>query len=882
MQTLSHTRDRAVFDRMAATHDSTLPDWGPYSKIMAGIAHIADRAHGASFNLSVFPAVYRGASPLPTETVQSNFHPWYASGDLSFYTYRFELEWKDRLYCDVSYIRLSDEAVLIEMDTHNHTDQIQQIGFHYLASMQFPRVGDAFARWVQPTCDTPFTCTDGICYKELSLSDRQPQDNLVYDGKFLCEVNGNDMVRGRALGGRFGKTPGDRVEYALHLPDGEHMKLQIRARGHGTFRLGGCASGEITFDADSFTVTTIPIGASGGHAALTLTCLAGTGVVIDTIAAADTPVRFIPDEPAFTPQITEAGNTLTLRYRDDRAYGIYWAGKEHMTREILGSDWEKLMQHHVMNHVSRQLKGDGRAHFTDLYARPFFLAPHTRETTYALVCRGDIPAHFARFASADAAALAAAARAALPPRPTDAYALSQQLMNATLLTNLVFPVYVQGEYIRHFTPGKWWDSLYTWDSGFIALGLSALDTDRALDTLNCYLTEPGNPHAAFIHHGSPVPVQAYVYKALWDLSQNRAYLASFYPRLRQYYEFLMGRAPSSTTRRMSSGLLNTFDYFYNSGGWDDYPPQVETHRRGIAATTCPAVSSIHAIVFARILRQAATLLGEGDEDQKIYDADIASLEDALQRWSWDEEAGCFSYVTHDASGVPSGVLRDENGVNYNRGLDSALAILAGICEEEQEARLARAIMDPAAMWTACGISTVDKSAPYYRVDGYWNGAVWMPHQWFAFLGMLAICHTDDAFCIARTALDVWRQETETSYNCYEHFILTSGRGGGWHHFGGLSAPVVLWYHALMVAGTVTAPPCDFVTTREFSADYTDATLCVHAAASRRGRSSLLVAMAPGDYRVTLNGEVVDCPRCENALAIVIPDGRESTIRITKK
>ena len=872
-------RSRAEFDRMALTHDSSLPAWGPYSKVMAGIAHIADQKRGAAFNLSVFPAVYRGRSQLPTETTQSNFHPWYAAGDLSFYTYRFELEWKDRLYCDVSYIRLSEDAILVEMDAHNNTDLCQMIGMHYLSSMQFPKSGDSFARWVKPECDTPASYVDGVLYKKLTLATVHHQDNLVYDGRYLCEVLGSGMVSGRALGGRFGKTAGDTVEYEIDCPAGEHMKIMLRAKGHGTFTLGGCASGEVEFATDDFALYTIPIGAAGGLLTLTLTCVEGSGVVIDTVAAADTPVRFMPDDPVFVPEIAEDKNRLTLTY-GEHSYGIAWAGTDHMTRQIFGSDWERIMNHHVMNHVAKEIRGDGKAHYTDLYARPFFLQPHSSEKMYALVCRGDIEAEFAKWEKADPAALAAEARAKLPKLPEDRYTLSQQLMNATVLTNLVFPVYVQGQYIRHFTPGKWWDSLYTWDSGFIALGLSALDDDRALDTLNCYLTDVGNPHAAFIHHGSPVPVQAYVYKALWDKCQSREYLASFYPRMRQYYEFLLGRAPSSVTRKMQSGLVNTFAYFYNSGGWDDYPPQAETHRRGIASTTCPAASSVHAIVFARILRHASVLLGLGDE--AVYDEDIASLSDALQRYSWDKEAGYFSYVTHDPDGKPSGVLRDAGGVNHNMGLDGAEAILTGICTPEQEKILADAIMDPARMWTDCGISTVDKSAPYYRVDGYWNGAVWMPHQWFAFLGMLNLGRTDDAAKIAHTALETWKRETDETYNCYEHFVLTSGRGGGWHHFSGLSAPVVLWYHALYVPGTVTAPPFAFVMDKEFADDCTSASLTVNAAASLRGESSLLVTMAPGAYRVTVNGEEQICPQYENAVAVTIPDGRESVLRIEKR
>ena len=80
-------------------------------------------------------------------------------------------------------------------------------------------------------------------------------------------------------------------------------------------------------------------------------------------------------------------------------------------------------------------------------------------------------------------------------------------MAATTLTNVVFPIYCKQQYIRHNTPGRLWDSLYTWDSGFIGMGLNTVDKKRATDCLNAYMTEVGDIHSPFIFHGSVVPTQ---------------------------------------------------------------------------------------------------------------------------------------------------------------------------------------------------------------------------------------------------------------------------------------------------------------------------------------------------------------------------------------
>ena len=79
---------------------------------------------------------------------------------------------------------------------------------------------------------------------------------------------------------------------------------------------------------------------------------------------------------------------------------------------------------------------------------------------------------------------------------------------------------------------------------------------------------------------------------------------------------------------------------------------------------------------------------------------------------------------------PAEHLRTASGVNFNLGLDGITPLLAGACTPGQEALLLDRLQDPKRYWTPIGLSTVDQSAPYYRIDGYWNGAVWMPHQWF--------------------------------------------------------------------------------------------------------------------------------------------------------
>ncbi|MFP4374972.1 MAG: hypothetical protein ACLFPO_11620, partial [Spirochaetaceae bacterium] len=78
-----------------------------------------------------------------------------------------------------------------------------------------------------------------------------------------------------------------------------------------------------------------------------------------------------------------------------------------------------------------------------------------------------------------------------------------------------------------------------------------------------------------------------------------------------------------------------------------------------------------------------------------------------------------------------------------------------------------------------------------------------PHQWLLWKSLIDYGRFDLVVRIARTALELWERETEDSYNCYEHFIIETGRGAGWHQFGGLSTPVPAFFNALYRIGRVT-------------------------------------------------------------------------------
>ena len=107
--------------------------------------------------------------------------------------------------------------------------------------------------------------------------------------------------------------------------------------------------------------------------------------------------------------------------------------------------------------------------------------------------------------------------------------------------------------------------------------------------------------------------------------------------------------------------------------------------------------------------------------------------------------------------------------------------------------------------------------------------------------MLDLGLPEKARCIADTALSNWERECADSYNCYEHFMLATGRGGGWNNFSGLSSPIINWYNAYHTPGTVSTGFGTLVTAAEWAPDRTSVTLTLAFDRELAGREVAVVA-----------------------------------------
>jgi len=892
---------------LAGTHDlSSLPFWGPYSKKHFGISHIPDLQRGLCFDWSLFPLLTKGPNKLPGVMDPSGVHPWEAASDVEYYSLRLELIWKDQFYCDLSFSKSPDDSRLVRLELVNQTADPQEVTLNCLTQLVFPPIKELTAEPIR-LCNVELPADavwiHALDYDDLQFAKSRATDNLGTDGKWRGEERRHNSVGGSVVAENFGKDAGDTLVYRVNLKK-DFADAVLTWRFHAdkdttvVFQMTGTVKQEITFTGNGkFKTMTVPVGKlTAGEHEFRFASLGGAPIALNGFAVTESAqtgeLRFVEAPWHPIPEIETPANGLVLKYQDVSDYygfalGMPLAGnrtlKWHDLDATLATEPGPNTKARIFGDAKRGRTGDPDSLFVHASTKPFTVAPNSRQVIYGLVAKGiQSEVHhklddFNASTPQQSEALYLSARqnafrpVSTPAGKTDV--LSQQLMAAVTLTNLVYPVYTQRKYIRHYSPGRSWDCLYTWDAGFIGLGLLELDVRQAMEILNTYLTAPG-AQSAFIHHGSPVPVQLYQFHELWNRTQSRELLAYFYPRLQQYHRFLMGRLGSSTTRRRQDGLICTWDYFYNSGGWDDYAPQKYVHAKKLESTVTPVINSAQAIRCAKMLRLATAALGN-TEDFAEYEGDISSLSAALQKYSWDEASGYFGYVTHDAQGAPAGILRTDDGVNFNMGLDGIYPLIAGICTPAQEDKILERLFSTKHLWMDIGITTVDQSAPYFIPDGYWNGSVWLAHQWFVWKTMLDLGRADLAAKIAQTGLKVWQQVTDDTYDCMEHFTPKPPIGAGWHQFSSLSSPALSWFAALYTPGRLT---CGFDVWIE-KCNFSNGNRRLSAKLKSTGEPgrpfSVLTCMDPdGHYQVPLERQSVEFSVLhESLLQIQLP--RES-------
>ena len=900
--------------------------WGPFSKKYAGLSNIAEHEKytGIRFDLNVTPAISAFDIKVPNVTLPSAYHPWLCNEDYSFYSYRHDLQWKDKVIADVSYTKLSDNCLLVRTEIVNNTDIIKNCVVNYFSSIEYPQ--DLYTEVNLPSNCVYWDATD---YSEYTYAIPRPWDQQNADGRKKGLFLDKTFVSGKGLGDRaekwhmphrviepFGATKGDKVKYTINIDsDFDNAVLAIRYRTSDIYYEQGKQVGvhyinsirTATFTLGDKTIEFAPCDApeikyvslgkiEKGLLELEFIGLGSGAAEFDFMAITEENdkdnIIVYTEGVNFTPEIDNAkcdkGYLTTLKYEKiDGEYKLRVFDDNTRFREIETGALEDCMTARLSNadetfdDVTESFTGAfNRKHsdegfFHNAISHTIFIQAGETKVQYAVISKGKTEyLTEAEYEEIYLKAKATAIDIKLNPSG-EKYKLSNQILAATLMTNVVYPIYKHGDYIIHHTPGKRWDCLYTWDSGFIGLGMNEIAPKFAEYIIDTYLSEEDNPDYAFLHHGSPVPVQIYQLYEMIQKSDNKEHLLSYYARARLYYRFLAGKIRGSTTAKFKSGILTTYDYFYSTSGMDDYPAQVAMMKQSLRDKASPVITTSQVIRFGKILAILADKLGKTD-DIAEYTADAEKLTASLNKYSWDDESGYYSYVLHDENYEPIEIFRTKDGENLNKGLDGIYPIIAGACDENQKEKIIGHLTNEKEMHSPFGISAVDMTAGYYMVNGYWNGNIWFPHQWFIWKSMLDCGESEIAKDIAHMALNIWKREVDDTYYTFEMVNTVTGCGGWFHNFGGLSTPINMWAKAYYSPSTVNVGFDTYLEKTSFNKDNTQAEI-TFTYYGKNEKFALLAVMAEGkEYTATLDGKEISFTNDNGCLEFILNSNFKNT------
>ncbi len=897
---------------MREEHKNCMPVWGPYSKKYMGLSRIMRESEisGARYDLAVYPTYANSAVPVPNVTVPSDYHPWDCDAEGKFFRYRYELLWKDQLYADVDFFQVKEETWGIRVSYVNRTTKMQNCLLNYFSAIEYPQ-----KRVCTPELPGKHEFWNALDYETFSFARKRPWEHLTPDGLKWGEVPEQEFTDGSGLGETiyhmmaphfglkwFGSEKGDQVSWRR---EAEHSYwnavLTIRYMTNQNHESVSFATnyGTVTFPAGKTPQTVMlslgELPAGTFELRMTAEGTKSNGVVLDCLCITEADevqkIGMRRDKLNVIPQICYRDGHVVYQYNYGEA-PVYFTilNKRVRSRKLYSGCLEDALITRLTNsdetydNLTRSFTGafsekhsdDGFYHANVVEA--IFLPGESTRTEYAFIGTEDV-----QYTKKELEEIWKERSACMGVRNWNAegddYQFSARLMKAALFSNVVYPIYRYGEPIVHYTPGKRWDSLYTWDSGFIGLGILDYSKEKAEYIMDIYLSEEKNQDFAFLSHGSMIPTQFYLYYEILQRASGgeREALRKYYAMFRRAYLYMAGKAEDSTTGRLPGELMTVYDYFYNASGMDDYPPQVYLHRHHLEKNVSPVCSNAHFIRFAKIMCRIAELYGY-EKDRAEYESDWKKTAEALLEYAWDEESGYFGYAVYREDAEKWEILKTENGENQNRGIDGVTPLFAGICTAQQEEKMLAHLKSDKELWSPVGISTVDRSAEYYYDNGYWNGSVWFPYQYLIWKAMLDIGENEFAFRIADRALHAWKQEVEFSYNTFEMIQIETERGGWFHQFGGLSAPIVIWYHAYYRPGTVTAGFETWLESSCFNERHTEARICYRINAQKKNR--IIAVMDSGrEYEVSVNGKPAQWQwHVKGALEIFLED-REGEILI---
>lgn len=508
-----------------------MPKWGPYSKKYSGVSRVTEHEteKGVRFDFISLPAVSNTDAKAPNVTIPVGVHPWDVKSDYSFYSYRQDLEWKDVIYSDVSFTKLSDESVLIRTEIFNNSELMQNCLVNYFSSLQFP-----FLTSYRVSLPNKSLMFDALDYSEFTYKTSRPWDNETMDAMHKGEFFDDCFTSHRGLGDRddnryilpkyprLGEEKGDKIVYKikndLNFSD---AALYVRYRTVDNKPSAFTVNGDnVVFPpAQDMGEITIPIGnVDKGDYTLVLVSEGEGGIEFDFFAICEkdetNKILVEAKKNNFVPDVKVRdeinGKTVEIKYEGvEKPFVLRTFNDETRLRSIPSGCLEDVPTPRIsqpdksFDNMMETFSGEfswkhsDEGYYQNTLVHTLYIEPGKSHTEYAVISYGgaeyETPEDYEKIYLSASGSVEKLSYNDSGKK----YEFSNRLLRAAMFQNTVYPLYHHGEYVIHHTPGKRWDSFYTWDSGFIGLDMLEFSPKIADYILDLYLSDKDNKDYAF-------------------------------------------------------------------------------------------------------------------------------------------------------------------------------------------------------------------------------------------------------------------------------------------------------------------------------------------------------------------------------------------------
>ena len=266
------------------------------------------------------------------------------------------------------------------------------------------------------------------------------------------------------------------------------------------------------------------------------------------------------------------------------------------------------------------------------------------------------------------------------------------------------------------------------------------------------------------------PFYNWINYEIYSVSNDREFLEEAYESGKKYIEWLLKNRDADRDGLLEwgpYGIIENVRDWYNAVFQVSAERYLDVDKEDISDELECLDLSLMAINEMNCLSQMAKILGI-ESDMKYWKETSVKMSDRINAKMWNEKDGFYYHINRedDSWFFMDRDLRRQEIIGF-------LPMWAGVCNDEQAARLVETLTDTTKFWRKYGVPTLSAHDQWYspNVDYCckWNGPVWLLWDYMVFRGLLNYGYDELAIELADKMLLAAGTQLSKNHNYWESY-----------------------------------------------------------------------------------------------------------------